>query len=229
MSALEAVAGWLLEPAEPRASAPEPAALQQRPVVAVTGLHRACGVTTVARALGAELALRDPASACAVTSASGGGGLPLGLPAAARLARALGPVGAGRTRTCGRLCLVRGADPLELRDAVRFLAPLVLDVEDPAEAAAAAALADTAVLVSRPDAVPALARVVAETLAAVGPSPVIVLNRGGRASEEWSAHTHDVALPDARAAAHLAEAGRGARGELGRAVGLLADVLGRGG
>jgi hypothetical protein len=228
VSALGAVAGWLLEPAEPRARPADAPALRQRPVVAVAGLHRRCGVTTVARALGAELALRDPASACAVTSGPGGGGLPLGLPAASRLARALGPVGVHRTRTCGRLCLVAGADRLELRDAVRFLAPLVIDVEEPAEASAAAALADAVVLVGAPAAVPALARVVADTLAAVGPAPVVVLNRSGRASESWSETSHDLALPDSRAAAHLAQAGRGARGELGRAVARLADALGAG-
>ena len=56
---------------------------------------------------------------------------------------------------------------------------MVLDVGEPAQAAAAASLADHVVLVAGPDAEPSLAAVVAESLAAVGPAPVIVVNRCG--------------------------------------------------
>ncbi len=132
--------------------------------------------------------------------------MPLGLPAAARLGRRIAPALAGRVRACGRLCLVEEADPAALCAAARDLAPLVLDVADPAGAAAAASLADRVVLVAGPDAEPALAAVVAESLGAVGPRPVVLLNRCGRASERWDAEPH-VAVPESRLAAQLA-AGR---------------------
>ena len=73
--------------------------MRARPVVAVFGLGEGCGATTVARALGAELAARDPAGACAVSSPSRSGALPLGsAPRRAwpgRSARLPGSVGAG--------------------------------------------------------------------------------------------------------------------------------------
>lgn len=220
-TALTSAAGWLVEPAESPAPPQQPL-VHERPVIAVVGLRRRCGVTTVARALGAELAVRDPSSACAVTGDGAGGAVPLGLPAASRLARALGPIGAHRTGTCGRLCLVDGADRVELCATLRFLAPLVIDVGDPAEAAAAAALADGVVVVCGPSAEPALAAVVAESLARVGPEPAIVLNRAGPDSGSWEGRC-DVWLPDSRMAAHVAQAGRDPRGEMGRAVAELAD------
>lgn len=221
-TALTSAAGWLVEPAESPAPPPHRPLVHERSIIAVAGLHRRCGVTTVARALGAELAVRDPSSACAVTGDGAGGAVPLGLPAASRLARALGPIGAHRTRTCGRLCLVDGADRVELCATLRFLAPLVIDVGDPAEAAAAAALADGVVVVCGPSAEPALGRVVAESLAQVGPEPAIVLNRAGPNCDTWDGRC-DVRLPDSRMAARIAQSGRDPRGEMGLAVAELAN------
>jgi len=221
-AALTSVAGWLVEPAEAQTAPREQPLVHERPVIVVAGLHRRCGVTTVARALGAELAARDPSAACAVTTQTGTGVVSLGLPAASRLARALGPLGAGRTRACGRLCLVNGADRVELCDALRFVAPLVIDVADPAEAASAAAVADGVVMVCGPTSEPALAAVVAESLGRVGPPPAIVVNRCGAAPERWDGRCH-ARLPDSRMGAHVALSGREPRGELGRAVAELVD------
>jgi len=150
-SALTAAADWLVAPAEcaPEAEAPA-ATLRERPVVAVMGLTPRCGATTVARAVGVELAVREPAGATAVTCSSLGGAVPLGLPAAGRLARTLAPVAEGRTRACGRLCLVDCSDRAGLAAAVLYLAPLVIDTAAPEEASAAAALADTVILVAAP-------------------------------------------------------------------------------
>ena len=221
-SALAAVAEWLIEPAEPAEARHAPAALRSRPVVAVVGLSPRCGATTVARAVGAELAVRDPAGACAVTVAEATGTVPLGLPAATRLTRALAPLFAGRARSCGRLCLVEAADRARLADAARYLAPLVIDVEDAAEASSAAALADHVLLVGGPATEPALAAVLAESLGRIGPRPLAVLNRAGRAPDRWGGRL-EAALPDSRMGAQLALAGREPRGRLGQAVAELAD------
>lgn len=223
---LAGLVDWLIEPAaeEPDDPAPEPVLpdVRQRPVVSVSGLRRRTGVTTVSRALGAVLAARDPSGACVVAGSARAAGVPLGSVVSGRLARELGPVAAGRSRSCGRLCLVEGADPLELCAQARYLAPVVLDVGDPAEAGAAATLADRTVLVCVRDAEPSLAAMVGTSLAAVGPAPVIVLNRAGPDAREWLGAC-DVAVPDSRAGAAMANAGRAPRGALGRAVHDLAD------
>ena len=218
-SALTSAAGWLVEPADQVAPAPrpEPRTAPRPVVVAVIGLRRGAGVTTIARAIGAILAASDPGGACVVSCAGPGGSVPLGLPAAARLGRRIEPLVPGRVRACGKLCLVQDADPAALSAAAGELAPLVLDVHEPAGAATAASLADRAVLVAGPDAEPALAAVVAESLGSVGPQPVVLLNRCGRASERWTAAPH-VGVPESRLAAQLATAGREPRGPVGRAV-----------
>ena len=224
-TAVGAAVDWLLEPAESpadqAATTPRP---EPRRVVAVAGLARRCGTTVVARALGAELAARDVAGACAVTTTPGAAGVPFGLPAAGRLARVLGPLTGGNVRACGRLCLVSSQDRAAIAHAARDLAPLVLDVGDPAEASAAAALADCLLIVAAPATEPALARVVADSLAPVGPAPIVVLNRdGGDAAGHGWAEMEAVTLPESRMGAQLALAGREARGELGRAVSALAE------
>lgn len=221
-SALAAATDWLIEPAEPTEPARHPAPLEARPVVAVVGLSTRCGATTVARAVGAELGARDPAGACAVTTAAATGTLPLGLPAAGRLTRTLAPLFAGRARACGRLCLVEAPDTARLADAARYLAPLVLDVGDPAEAPSAAALADHVLLVGSPATEPALAAVLARSLARVGPHPLAVLNRAGPDAERWAGRA-GAELPESRMGAQLSLAGREPRGQLGRAVAELAD------
>ena len=224
---LSAAADWLVEPAdrEERHTAAA-ATIQERPVIAIVGLAPRCGTTMVARGLGAELAVRDSCGACAVTAGAGGGALPLGVPAAGRLARTLAPVAGGATRACGRLCLVQCADRAALAGAILYLAPLVIDVDDPQEASAAASLADRVLLVASPRTEPALAAVVAQSLGRVGPQPVVVVNRAEEGADSpWS--DRDVtALPDSRMGAQLALAGREPRGELGRAVSRLADRIG---
>jgi hypothetical protein len=227
---LSTAVDWLIEPAAPERQAPPPASevvvesLVERPCVAVVGLRPRVGATVVARALAAELATRDPSGAAAVTSAGGpGGGVPLGLPGAARLARTLAPVSGGTARACGRVCLVPVAEPVRLADAARYLAPLVLDVGDPQEAPAAAATAGAVVLVGGPRVEPALAALVAESLARVGPEPVIACNPSREDGERWSA-LGAIDLSDSRVGARLALAGREPRGELGRAIQALADA-----
>ena len=224
-AALGAAVDWLVEPAAAAPEAPPAEVvieqLDERPVVAVVGVRPRCGATVVARALAAELATRDPGGAAAVTAPhTGGGSVPLGLPAAARLARTLAPVSGGTSRACGRLCLVPAADAVRLADATRYLAPLVLDVSDPQEAPAAAAVAGAVVLVGGRGVEPALAELVAESLARVGPEPVIAWSRdSGEQRARQAVH-----LPDARMGARLALAGREPRGDLGRAIQRLTDL-----
>jgi hypothetical protein len=227
---LSAVADFLVEPLEP--SAPSGADTElgwtrmARPVVAVAGLSPRCGITTVARALAAELALRDEGGAAIVSAeAVSGGGIPLGTPATGRLGRAVQRSLPTQTRAVGRICLTAaGADHATLVDAARDLAPLVLDVADPTQTSVAASLVDAVVLVGGPGTEPSLGVVLAESLRRVGPEPVVVLNRDRDADECWEGRCA-LRLPDARMGAQLALAGREARGELGRAVARLADLV----
>lgn len=217
-SAGAALESFFLEPVAPRASeAGEP--LELRPVVCVFGIARGCGATVVARALAAELALRDPAGSAAVACDARPGGIPLATHAAARLARVLGDVPSSAPRAVGRLCLVGGADPLRLADAARHHAPLVIDAGSDALGGGPASVADRTVIVTTQAIEPALARVGAECVARVGPAPVVLLNRA----------PHDqpglFALPNSPMGARLALGGREARGALGRAIGELADLL----
>ncbi len=223
---LSAAADWLVEPADPvERQLAAATTVQERPVIAVIALAPRCGTTTVARAVGAELAVRDPCGACAVTASTGGGARSLGVAAAGRLARTLAPV-AGATRASGRLCLVECADRAALAGAILYLAPLVLDVADPQDASAAASLADRVLLVAGPRTEPALAAVVAQSLGRVGPEPLVVANRAEQGDETpWSSRGA-TELPDSRMGAQLALAGREPRGELGRAVALLTDRVG---
>jgi len=228
---LAAVAGLLVEPVEPvapdRGQAEHGWTGTARPVVAVAGLGPRCGTTTVARALAAELALRDPDGA-AVVSATGiaSGGIPLGTAAAGRLGRALARSLPARTRAVGRVCLAEygPAGEAELAAAARDLAPLVLDVEDPAATARSASLVDAVVLVGGPAVEPALAAVLGGSLVRVGPEPVVVLNRDRDVEPRWESRCA-LRLPESRMGAQLALAGREARGDLGRAVARLADLV----
>jgi hypothetical protein len=214
-----AVESFFLEPVAPIAASDAVAILERRPVVTVFGLARGCGSTVVARALAAELASRDPSGAAAVSCDERPGGIPLATQAAMRLARALEDVAGSFPRAVGRLCLVGGADPRALSDTARHHAPLVIDAGSDALAGAPASLADHTVIVTKQEIEPALARLGAECVARVGPAPVTVLNRA----------PHDqpgaLALPNSPLGARLALGGREARGELGRAVADLADLL----
>lgn len=227
---LSAVADFLVEPLESAAPSGAEAELDwtrvARPVVAVAGLAPRCGTTTIARALAAELALRDDGGAAIVSAeVVSGGGIPLGTPAAGRLGRAVQRSLPSQTRAVGRICLTAaGPDPATLVDAARDLAPLVLDVGDPAHTSVAASLVDAVVLVGAPGTEPSLAAVLAESLCRVGPEPVVVLNRDRDADERWEGRC-TLRLPDARMGAQLALAGREARGELGKSVARLADLV----
>lgn len=224
---LSAAADWLVEPAgREEICEAVAAAVHERPVIAVVGLTPRCGTTTVARAIGVELAARDPCGACAVTGGVDRSALPLGVPAAGRLARTLAPFAGGATRACGRLCLVQCADRAALAGAILYLAPLVLDVGDPQEAPAAASLADCVLIVADPNAEPALAAVVAQSLGRVGPEPLVVLNRARGGEESPWTGRGAIELPESRMGAQLALAGREPRGEMGRAVIQLADRIG---
>ena len=226
-SAVGTAVDWLIEPAEADAPVAPPEVvlerLVERPVVAVIGLRPRSGTTVAARALAAELGRRDPGGVAAATaSVPSGGAVPLGLPGAVRLARTLAPVSGGTSRACGRLCLVPGADAVRLADAARYLAPLVLDVADPAEASAVAALSQAVVVVGGPGVEPALAAMVADSLARVGPGPIVICTRPGERAERWRG-VAQLQLPEARMGARLALAGREPRGELGRVIEELAD------
>jgi hypothetical protein len=217
-TAAAALESFFLEPVAPPASeGGEP--LELRPVVSVFGIARGCGATVVARALAAELALRDPSGAAAVACGARPAGIPLATHAATRLARALEEVPASFPRAVGRLCLVGEAEPLRLADTARHHAPLVFDAGSEALGGVPASVAHRAVIVTTQAIEPALARVGAECVARVGATPVVVLNRA----------PHDqpgqFALPSSPMGARLALGGREARGALGRAIGELADLL----
>jgi hypothetical protein len=224
-SALAAAGSWLVEPREPIPGSEPPRSAGPHPIVAVFGLARRCGATTVARALGAELAARSLLGACAVSGTGPAGAIPLGTPAAVRLARALAELAPGRPRASGRLCLLEADDPLLLGDLARGLAPLVLDAGT-APGGALASLADRVVLVSVPAGEPALAAAVAHSVARVSSEPLVVLNRSrslGGPEERWGRRAH-LCLPESRTGAQLALGGRERRGPLGRAVAELADL-----
>jgi hypothetical protein len=216
--AAAALESFFLEPVAPPASeAGRPPEL--RPVVCVFGIASGCGATVVARALAAELALRDPGGAAAVSCDARPGGIPLATHGATRLARVLADLPGSFPRAAGRLCLVGGADPLRLADTARHHAPLVIDAGSEALGGAPASVADRTVIVMTHAIEPALARVGAECVASVGAAPVVVLNRASRDQPGL------FALPNSPMGARLALGGREARGALGRATGELADLL----
>ena len=117
---------WLLEPAAPRVSAPNPAP-PPRPVVVVRGLARGCGATTLARVLAVALARGDPVGAAVVIGGLQGAGPRIAAPAAARAGRMLADLGCGSVRPAGRVCLVADAELLPAIVARRSW-PVVVDV-----------------------------------------------------------------------------------------------------
>jgi hypothetical protein len=219
-TALAKAGAWFVEPVEPVA---RPIEVRVRPAVAVVGLAAGCGTTVIARALAGELARRDPAGAATVTGAAGRMVAPAGA-SAARLARAIGTAGGLALATAGRLCLVDGAEATDVVDSVRHLAPVVLDLGSREPAGIGASIADHVVLVASPGSEPALAAVVAASLARIGPEPLVLVNRVGAGpdAERWDGRA-GLTLPDSRAGARLALAGRNARRALGSAVVELAD------
>jgi hypothetical protein len=227
--ALAAAGSWLLEPASPAEGSVSAAPSRLRPVIAVFGLARGCGVTVVSRAVAAELASRDVDGAAAVHCDARASGIPLATHAAVQLARALADVPGAEARAVGRLCLVAGAERSALADCTRHFAPLVLDAGSTSLGGAPAALADRVIVVASPTVEPALAAVAAECLARVGHDPIVVLNRPASEDEteapqsSWAAHAA-LRLPDSRMGAGLALGGREPRGELGRAIAALVDL-----
>jgi hypothetical protein len=228
-SALATAGAWLVEPAGPAPESSPRAPALPRAVVAVFGLAPGCGATVVARALAAELATRDASGTAAVACETRTSAIPLATQAASRLARALEDLPGATTRAVGRVCLIEGADQLTLAESSRQVAPLVLDGGSAALGGAPASLADRSVLVATEAVEPALARAASECLARVGAESIVVLNR---ARTDGHAESGDditppasafLALPHSRLGAQLALGGREARGELGRAIGRLAD------
>lgn len=236
---VSAAGAWLVEPAVTTPESLRAAPAPPRPVIAVFGLARGCGVSVVARALAAELARRDSNGAAAVHCDARAAGIPLATPAASQLARTLSELPGTDTRAVGRLCLVGGGERMAVSQATRELAPLIVDAGSAALGGAPAALADRVLLVATPEIEPALASVAAGCLARLGHAPLLVLNRaqprGGEAepahpesqpAHAWSARgVHR--LPESRMGAQLASGGREARGELGRAIAELADLCER--
>jgi hypothetical protein len=206
---------WLLEPAPASLALQAGRSAPPAVVVAVIGLSRGCGTTTLARALAAELAGRHHGGAAVVSCASAGHPS-LATAAARRLARALG----ADARACGRLALY-GGDPAELRFSRDV--PVVLDVGHGTPPEAALALADRALLVASPDVEPALAGVAVRSLVRDGAAPLVVLNRATDDDERWRA-VADVTVGESRMAARLALSGREAIGALGAAASVLADA-----
>jgi hypothetical protein len=209
--------GWLLEPVAPaRIAAERPP--PPRPVVAVVGLARRCGTTTVARALAVELARRDPDGAAIVSAASlpESSSAPLASGGARRLARVLGG------RAAGRLALVHEEDPGLHRLLIDRRAPLVLDVGHGTAPEVALAMADRAVLVATPEVEPALGELAAHSLARDGVAPLIVLNRALDA-DGWGERPH-ATIGENRLGARLAYSGRDPIGGLRIAAALIADA-----
>ena len=218
------------------ASAGPLAAPATRPVIAVFGLAGRCGATVVSRALASELAARDPGGTAAVACEARPAGPPLATRAAARLARALEDLPGG-AQALGRLCLLRWADPSSLSNALRGLAPLVIDAGSSSLGGAPACVADRTLIVTTPAIEPTLGQVAIECVARVGPEPTLVMNRSRHADERPAAPGDErpaapgqtvrlgeaFALPDSRLGAQLALSGREARGGLGRAVAQLVD------
>ena len=204
---------WLLEPSAAAADpVPEREAPPVRPVVAVVGLARGSGATTVARALAVELAVRDPAGASVVVSESAEPGVAVSGTASARLARLLAALGWGPVRRVGRLCLVNGtAFP-----AGQLPAPVVLDAGRDG-----AGIAERTVLVAGPGVEPALALVASAAFERYGHPPALVANRI-EDTARWEA-IGALATGESRLAAALARAGREPRGRLGAAMRELVD------
>lgn len=221
-TALAKVGAWFVEPADYPV---RPVEVRVRPAIAVVGLSAGCGCTTVARALAAELGGRDPSGAAVVSGEGSEGRVTLGSAAAGRLARALGEPEDGCIRTVGRLCLVESSQPAQLATALRHQGPLVLDVSHGAASGVPASVADHVVLVASPEVEPALASVVAASLARVGPEPFMVLNRAEEAGS-WAERAM-LRLAQSPAGSRLALAGRRPRGALGEGIAELADVCER--
>ena len=219
---------WLVEAPEGGDRRAEPllpeAPPRTFPLLAVVGLARRSGATTLARALGVALAMRE-GGAAVVASPERPAVVALGNSGpAGRLAETLS--GLGHVRAAGRLCLTSATDAGQLRAATRTVAPAVIEVEPGAAAVDAARLVDRVVLVASPSLEPALAAAVAETIEALARAPLVVVNRAADQGT-WLGEA-DVLVPESRMGARLALAGREPRGLLGRAVDHVVELCGAG-
>src|SRR3954451_8034671 len=211
---------WLLEPADPAPPAPAvfeaPPQPPVRPVVAVIGLARGCGATTVARALAVDLALRAPAGAAIVTSEHipVAGAPSLGTAASVRLARSMRALGFTAVRAAGGWCLVH--EPV--MPAGVQLAPLVLDAGRDGTGSGGA---HRTVLVAGPGVEAALALVVAASCERGGRPPALIANRIEDVGR-WEA-IGALVTGESRLSAVVPGSGREPRGRLGGAVRELVD------
>jgi hypothetical protein len=228
-AALARAEAWLLEPLAPGAPAP-PVEPPPRPVVAVRGLARGCGASTVARALAATLARDDPTGASVLVGGPTGTGPRIAAPAALRLARTLADGGFESVRASGRVCLVGDTDMLVAVPGA-YACPLVIDVAHASPPAEGLGSADLAVLVASPAVEPALAGAVETSLAAAGHRVELVMNRvepidpGPRPDPPFGGQAigEPLAIAESRLAAQLALACREARGPFARPIAELAD------
>jgi hypothetical protein len=222
-AALARAEAWLLEPPAPRAPAPpvEPSA---RPVVAVRGLARGCGASTVARALAAALARDDPAGASVLIGGPTGPGPRIASPAALRLARSLADIGCEGVRASGRVCLVSDGD-LVATAPVACECPVVIDVAHTSPPAEGLGRADLAVLVASPAVESALTAAVETSLAAGGHRVEVVVNRVDPREPAPTSTTlgEPLSIGESRLAAQLALACREARGPFADPIAELAD------
>jgi hypothetical protein len=100
----------------------------------------------------------------------------------------------------------------------------VIDLGRGAQPSAAAPVADRVVLVASPDVEPALAGVLARSLARIGAETVIVLNRAPAETGRWAGAA--LVVPESRLGAQLSAAGHEHHGELGAAIDELALAAG---
>jgi hypothetical protein len=192
--------------------------LRVPPVVAVVGLGRGVGGTTVARALAGRLARSDPSGAAILFSEGPAPRPALAARSAAGLAEQLGELGCDGARTAGRLVLAPASEPLAPVAAERPAA-IVVDIRHGEGAAPALAIADHAALVARPDVEAALVATVERSLRAGGIGVTLVMNRSLGEPDDGRA----VPIAESRLAARAALACRGPRGAFAAPIAELAE------
>jgi hypothetical protein len=218
--ALARAEAWLFEPVEVR-PAGRPIALPPRPVVAVVGLTRRCGATTLARGLAASLAGCDPVGAAVVAGSLQVPPFAPAVRAASRLATQIGS-GGGLARAAGRLCLTDARDFGALASLWRGIAPVVLDVPTEVPPRGPASVADLTIVVAARDGEPALAELACRSIARGDQRALIVVSRPDE-PERWEGRAA-LALPHSRSAVRLGAAGWAPHGAFGEAVAQLAEL-----
>ena len=191
------------------------------PVVAVVALAPRCGTTTVARGIAAVLAARGEAGVGLVCGPSGGVALAIASAPAARLSKGIAEQVETAARVGGRLCLIDCDPRIARAQAQRNEVPLVVEVPHGADPSEATSVADAIVLVAAGSTEPALAAVVAASLARSGPEPLVVVSRPDDdvAWDDRPARR----LSDSRLGSRIALAGREPPGSFGAVLAELAD------